>query len=163
MKECPRCGRKVTDDMDDCPVCNYNFGSKEKPKGTEIALDTYRPKVAGYLMIASALSGIVIALVLLFGFWDVQSMLQTSEQVIGNDPQISNQLFSTFLTVCSVMLLFFSALELTGAIFSFKRERWGIAVLGAFLGIFLIGVLFISTILSIIALVFLLMSKDEFI
>lgn len=159
MKDCPKCGRKVEDFKEECPVCGYGFDSKETKKESH----TYKPKVAGYLMIVSAVSGIVFALLILLGYWDVQSMLASSQDVLGEEFKVSKGLFGMILKVCSVVLLFFSSIQLTGAVFSFKREKWDIALLGAFVGVFLIGIFFLSTVLSVIALILFLSSKDEFI
>ena len=55
-----------------------------------------------------------------------------------------------------------SLLVIISGILALKKIRWGIAILFSLLGFFTIGMFFISTVLSIVGLVLLFLSKHEF-
>lgn len=63
---------------------------------------------------------------------------------------------------CSIILLIFSVIALLGAVASLKRQHFDVAVVGSILGIFSFGFFMIGSILSIIALIIILRSKEEF-
>ena len=65
---------------------------------------------------------------------------------------------SSFVFVCSSLVIVFAVLALVGGYFAIKRKSYGFAVLGAVLGLFtLIGAIF-----ALVALIILAISKDEF-
>lgn len=63
---------------------------------------------------------------------------------------------------CSLIIGIFSVFPLLGFISCWKRRNLDIAIAGAGIGIFSFGFLFIGSILSIIAICFILKSRDEF-
>lgn len=63
---------------------------------------------------------------------------------------------------CSIILLIFSVFALISFIACLKREHFDIAIMGSFLAIFSFGFFFIGSILSIIAFIIILKSRDEF-
>ena len=63
---------------------------------------------------------------------------------------------------CSIILVIFSVFALLSVIACIKREYFDIAVAGSAIAIFSFGFFFIGSILSIIALIFILKSRDEF-
>ena len=65
------------------------------------------------------------------------------------------------LAVCAVIGFVCSIFALLGGVFALKRERWGMVVMGAVLGIFTIG-FGLGLVLAIIALIIVLLAKDEF-
>ncbi len=156
MKECPRCGRKVSEETANCPTCNYAFFAEE-----EVLEETKKPLIAGGLMLASALLGLGYALMIAL---NPESVVQFSLQNMGGgfSESVDPGTLVTTLRVCSFIMLSFVAVEIIGAILAIKRTHWGVAMLGAVLGIFTIG-FNISVVLSIIAIIILYMSKDEFI
>jgi len=156
MKECPRCGRKLIDEVEECPTCGFAFFS-EKDKSSGLSS---KPTIAGIMMMISASMGIVLSILILSGFWDIQSMLEISQSV--GDVQGQENLFSTILNVCSVVLLCIGAVEFIGGFYAIKRKNWVVALIGALAGIFIIGFFFLSSILSVIALIMILIAKDEF-
>lgn len=62
---------------------------------------------------------------------------------------------------CSLMFLILSIFPLLGAITSYKRRHFDVAVVGSLIGIFSVG-FYIGSIICIIALIILLLSRDEF-
>ena len=63
---------------------------------------------------------------------------------------------------CSIIIMIFSVFALLAAVMSLKRQNLDVAVVGSILGIFAFGFLMIGSIISIIALIIILKSRDEF-
>jgi len=63
---------------------------------------------------------------------------------------------------CSIILIVFSVIALFGVVASLKRQHFDVAVAGSMLGIFSFGFFMIGSILSIIALIIIIRSKEEF-
>lgn len=156
MKECPRCSRTLIDEVETCPTCGYSFinevgQSKERSS---------KPTIAGILMMIAAVMGILLSIMLLSGYWDIQTMMETSQNV--GDFEGQGQLFETILNVCAVIIFCLGLVEFIGGLYVIKRKSWAIGVIGALGGVFILGFLMTSSVLSIIALILILISKDEF-
>jgi len=63
---------------------------------------------------------------------------------------------------CSIIFGIFSVFALLGMIACFKRQHFDLAIAGSFLAIFSFGFFFIGSIISIIAFVIIMMSREEF-
>jgi hypothetical protein len=66
------------------------------------------------------------------------------------------------LIICGVIGIIFSILALVGGIVAVQRKMWGLALAGSILGLFTLGFFFISSILSLIALILIAISRSEF-
>ena len=64
--------------------------------------------------------------------------------------------------ICGTIGFFLSVFTILGGIISIKRQMWGVALAGSILGIFTIGPLFASSVLSLIGLILIVTSKSEF-
>jgi len=65
-------------------------------------------------------------------------------------------------TSCSIILMIFSVFALLGAVASLKREHFDVAVAGSIISIFSFGFFMIGSILSVIAFIIVMKSKEEF-
>ncbi len=116
--------------------------------------------IAGILMIIAFILAILAASEVLF--LDIGTV-NLDEQAGGEiEEDIDQDYIQSILNVCGVLILVFGVFLLIGGIFAIKRIHWGIALLGAILGLFSIGPWFLGTILSLAALVLIFLSRDEF-
>ena len=91
----------------------------------------------------------------------VVPFITSSNEIIIEDGYVEE--YIPFDTIgCSIILVIFSVFALLAAIMSLKRQHFDIAVVGSILGIFCFGFLMIGSIISIIALIIILKSRDEF-
>lgn len=139
-----------------CPTCGYAFFDEEEP-----IEESKKPLIAGVLMIISALVGLGYALWIAL---NPEAVVQFSLQNMGGgySESVDPSTLIMSMRICAVIMFSFVAMELIGAFMAIKRRNWGIAMLGAILGIFVIG-FNISLVLSIVAIILLYLSKDEFI
>lgn len=68
----------------------------------------------------------------------------------------------TLLLVCGLLQIIFGAFALIGGVMGIQRKMWGLALVGGILGIFAIGPYALASILSLIGLILIAVSKQEF-
>jgi len=112
-----------------------------------------KPLIAGILLIIASIIAILNYSYILFIFDDLSSIYS----VIPNASDVSNILF-----VCFIIGIIFSILALLGGIISIKRKTWSLALTGSIFGLLTVGPLFISSVLSLVALILIAISKDDF-
>ena len=64
--------------------------------------------------------------------------------------------------ICGVIGIIFSIIVLLGGIMAIQRKNWGFALVGSILGLFIVGPVFISSLLALIALIVIAVSRKEF-
>lgn len=112
---------------------------------------TAAPVAAGVLLIiAGALGfvGLALSFILVGGFF---SFLPFVGGILG-----------TLFLICGIVVSVFSAFALVGGVMAIRRRMWGLALTGSILGLFALGPLGISSILSLVALILVVVSHDEF-
>ena len=175
---CPQCSHEFVMDVPDdsetttieCPECNHSFAIKRtcqeepddgcgweeygEPRKTilsSIKKKTNKPIIASFLLLATGVLGIFTAVIL----------SSSNELVIPKLEFIMSYFSAIDNVVLSVVLVVFSAFALAGSITAFKRRYFVFTAVCAVVGIFSIG-LFIGFVLAIVALVLLIISRDEF-
>ena len=120
-----------------------------------------KPQIAGILLIAAGI-------VALF-FWgllattiEISLEMMDITQFQETYPEITIEQVQQMFTMCATILCMLAIFPILGGIFALKRKLWGIAVVGSILGIFTLGFLFVTPVMSIIALILLIMSRNEF-
>ena len=169
---CPRCsfvfiveGEAGKDKNVKCPKCGHEFIVKiGKAKNKDVRWIEYggarkailpipedlsnHPLVAGVLLATASICGIVTAC--------IHYMYPNSKVVIPYDVLFGNELYT------SLLILIFSVLSIAGAYSSIKKKSVPVALLGCIFGILSFGFLVIGPVLSIISLILLIISKDDF-
>jgi hypothetical protein len=110
------------------------------------------PIVAGILLIIVALQAYIVGGALFVGSEFVSSF----SDVPGADT------LSDILKVCGIIFIILGILVILGAVSAITKKSWGLALVGSIIGIFTIGYYLTGTLLSIVALILLALSKDEF-
>jgi len=93
------------------------------------------------------------------GTIDWEEQLEDEDEI---EDDIDEDFIETVVNVCGAIILISGLFLLIGGIFAIKRIHWGVALLGAILGVFTIGPWFLGTVLSLVALVLIFLSKEEF-
>jgi hypothetical protein len=84
-------------------------------------------------------------------------------EVSGDYEDEAVSFIETFLQVCAVLMMIVAVIAFIGAVFAIKRTKYYFVVIACVLGIiFGLGLIFIGSILSIIALVLAYMGRSEF-
>jgi hypothetical protein len=124
----------------------------------ERTFESYKPIIAGILLILAGLLGILMWTSVIF-FNDYSTMF---EQIQNQDIQITKEEFQSIINMCSTIGIILSIFPILTGFISLKRKMWGIVILGSIIGLIIIGPLLISSILCLTALILVAISKKEF-
>jgi hypothetical protein len=111
---------------------------------------------AGLLLILSGALAVLTGLGLLFtGYFNLvihEGMHSTGfgEMMVG------------FFVICGAVIAILAIFPILGGIMALKKKMYGLALAGSIIGLLTIGPFFVSSILSLIGLILLVKSKDEF-
>ncbi len=146
---CVSCGRSIAMDANVCQHCGHDFRAPvpvEKKK-------TIIPVIGGALVIVAGIMGLFLGGVLLAVDFDELDQY-------GLD--IATDMLEDILTVCGTIIIILSLIVVLGGFFGVMRKHWGIALVGAILGLFVIGPLMLGSVFSLIGLILIAVSRKEF-
>jgi hypothetical protein len=119
---------------------------------------TWKPTVAGILNIVGGALRILAAIALVIGIMFFVPVSVTGGP--GPVPDMPNWMIpgvlSTILVAGSLFLLIVGILPIIGGIYALQRKKWGLALAGSIVAI--LG----SSVMGILATIFVAISKDEF-
>ena len=134
--------------------------------GTAKANKSSLPTIAGILLIiAGILALITWGFVAALG-GAIESGESEFSQIPGFDlgmAGVSLDFIGGFLIVCGIIGVIFALIALFGGIMAIQKKKWAIALLGSIIGLFTIGPWFLSSILSLIGLILIAVTRQEFI
>ena len=122
---------------------------------------TSKPLVAGILLIIAGIISILYWVMIIVSADFFISMMDIS-QLQQMDPSITAESIKNTLVLCGTVLVVISVFPILGGILSLKKKSWGLVVAFSIFGLFTLGMMFISTILSFVAMILLIMSRKEF-
>ncbi|HUV61744.1 MAG TPA: zinc ribbon domain-containing protein [Thermoplasmata archaeon] len=146
---CVSCGRSIAMDANVCQHCGHDFRAPvpvEKKK-------TILPVIGGALLIVTAVMGLFMGAMLLAV--DVSELDQYGLDIAGD-------LLEDIMTVCGTIIIVLSLIVVLGGFFGVMRKHWGIAIVGGVLGLFIIGPMMIGSLLSLVGLILIAVSRKEF-
>jgi len=170
---CPKCSfvfivesEEEKDKSVECPKCGHKFIARiGKTKNKDVRWIEYggtrkailpipenlsnRPFVAGILLALVSILG-VATVAMFYIYPDVEVLTPYSLVLGGNE---------TYLTI---IILVFSILSAAGSYNSIRKKSLTIALAGSVFGVLSFGFLIIGPILSLVSLILLIMSKDDF-
>jgi hypothetical protein len=134
------------------------FDYSQKPQTRKFS----KPFIAGILMIIAGVLAIFNwAQLYLIDITTINSIIDIS-QLQDIDPSITSETLVSFIKNCSIIGFIISIFTILGGFISIKRKQWGIALTCSIIGIFSIGIIFTSSLLSFIAMVLLIISRKEY-
>jgi hypothetical protein len=96
--------------------------------------------------------------------WSMALALDSSmlQNVLPADSPISIEQLQSILVTCGIIGCILSIFALTGGIVAIKRKAWGLAIVGGILGLFTIGPMFLGSIISLVGLILVAISRKDF-
>jgi predicted nucleic acid-binding Zn ribbon protein len=146
---CVSCGRSIAMDANVCQHCGHDFRAPvpvEKKK-------TILPVIGGALLIVTAIMGLFMGAMLLAV--DVSELDQYGLDIAGD-------MLEDIMTVCGTIIIVLSLIVVLGGFFGVMRKHWGIAIVGGVLGLFIIGPMMLGSLLSLVGLILIAISRKEF-
>jgi hypothetical protein len=160
---CDQCGKEIPAGSNVCPYCGNMIRQPPQYGGYQpyqAKKRTNYPMIAGVLLIVAGILAIATG---------VMYLATTSEIIADVEDQLADQgiedteFLEDFLTICGALMMVFGLIAIGGGALSIKRRMWGFALVGSIFAILSIGpIIALSSILGIIALILLVMAKDEF-
>jgi hypothetical protein len=134
---------------------NLNDNSSEE-KGQN--MNDSKPLIAGILLIISGILGLVtwIAALSIDSSMIDLSMMELQNMTISPDQ------LKALINICALIGIIFSILPLLGGILCIQKKAWIGAFVCSIFGLFTVGPFFVSSILSLVSLVLIVMSKEQF-
>jgi hypothetical protein len=148
---CPDCGLQLRDRTYCKPCANEIFAAKLSPKSTAEGRSGLL-KAGGILSILAGVMGLLTVVLPLAMIIFLPLLLSAREDDFDASYSFVLLFFVPFIAIFGIL----STLAIVGGICALKRERWGLALGGAICGAVA------SSVLGILAVVFIAMSRDEF-
>jgi hypothetical protein len=120
------------------------------------------PTIAGLLLIIAGILGIINwSQIFLIDATSLGSLFDIS-QIQEFYPTITYGQLLGFFQTCAIIGIIISIFPILGGLLSIKKKLYYIAIATSIIGLFSIGIMLSSSILSLIALILLIMSKQNF-
>jgi hypothetical protein len=149
---CVSCGRAIAMDANVCQFCGHDFRA---PAGPPPAKKTAIPVIGGVLILLAGIMGLAMGGILLA--IDVDDLGD-----YGLDVADVTDMVEDILTVCGIIAIVLSLIVVLGGFFGVMRKHWGLAIVGAVLGLFVIGPFMLGSLFSLIGLILIAISRKEF-
>ena len=124
-----------------------------------------KPLIAGIFLIIAGLLGILIwSMALAFDPSTIDPLML--QNALPADSPISleqlQSMLQSILLTCGIIGCILSIFTLVGGIVAVKRKAWGLSIVGGILGLFTIGPFFLGSIMALIGLILVVISRKEF-
>lgn len=154
LRYCVGCGRALDWSAEICPYCGHDH--RAAPPSPIEAPKSRKPLIAGLLMIGSAVLAVVMGIqYLIMDSSEIESILPTLPEGVTIEDIMD------MLRACGVVVMIFGAIAVLGSVMAITRQKFGLAVAGSVFAILGYGYL-VGSLLGIVALIILILSKDEF-
>jgi hypothetical protein len=132
-------------------INDYNPEQNQQP-----SQPSSKPLIAGILLIIAGLLGLFT--------WASALALDISmiQNVLPAESPITAEQLKSFLSTCGIIGAALSILTLAGGIVAIKRKAWGLAIIGGILGLFTIGPMLLGSVISLIGLILVAISRKDF-
>jgi len=120
------------------------------------------PLIAGILLIISGIIAILFWIsIITMDMSTVESLIDVS-QLQQINPAITPEQIKEMLTLCGAIGTIIAVFPILGGVLSFKRKLWGMTLVGGILGLLTMGPFFASSILALVGIVLIAISRKEF-
>lgn len=153
IRKCVSCGREIAMDANVCQYCGHDYRVQASPAGPKEK--SMLSLVGGILIFVAGLIGMATGGILLA--INAEDLDAYGFGVAGMTSMIENM-----LTVCGIIFIVLGLIALVGGVFGVLRKNWGLAVLGGVIGLLVLGPYMIGSLLSLIGLVLVAVSKKDF-
>ena len=136
---------------------DVNSHMKNMTEGSGSVKITEKQKIVGILLILASILAIITG-ISMFVFGDSPELLQSYQYFEDTQSKMLQTVFYT----CGTVIIIFAVVTLLGGIAALNGKLRGLTLLACVIGIFTIGPIFISSILSLTALILIVKSKNDF-
>lgn len=154
-RKCVSCGREIPMDANVCQYCGHDYRVQAGPAvpKEKSALSL----IGGILILIAGLMGLVMGGILLMAAGEVDTLGDWGVDVAGVGDMLED-----ILTVCGIIFIVLGLIAVLGGFFGIQRKHWGIVILGGVLGLFVFGPYMLGSLLALIGLILVAISKKDF-
>lgn len=152
-RNCVSCGRSIAFDANVCPHCGHDYRVAAGPVKHEKG---FLSMVGGICILIAGLMGIVTGAILMA--IDVNDL---SDYGISGLSDVADMV-EDILTVCGAIFLILGLIVALGGFFGIQRKHFGIVILGGVLGLFMFGPYMLGSLLALVGLILVAVSKKDF-
>jgi len=153
-RNCVNCGRAIPWDANVCQYCGKDYRAEAaKPPHEKSALSL----VGGIMILVAGLMGVFMGAMLLA--IDVEDLDVYGLNVAGDT---ALDILEDIMTVCGIIFLVLGLVAVLGGFFGVRRKHFGIVILGGVLGLFVLGPYMLGSLLALIGLILVAISKKDF-
>ncbi len=152
VRNCISCGRPIDFNANVCPYCGYDY--RVQTMGPPPIKKTNLPVAAGILVLLAGLLAIGNGVFYLL-------FPSSSLGSISLPPGVTQQDVENILQVCGSIEVIFGLVAIMGGVFAVQRKHFGLAIVGAVLGMLSLGFTF-GGIFGFIGLILVAVSRKEF-
>ncbi len=154
-RKCVSCGREIPMDANVCQYCGHDYRVQAGPAvpKEKSALSL----IGGILILIAGLMGLVMGGILLMAAGEVDTLGDWGVDVAGVGDMLED-----ILTVCGIIFIVLGLIAVLGGFFGIQRKHWGIVILGGVLGLFVLGPYMLGSLLALIGLILVAISKKDF-
>jgi len=158
-RKCVSCGREIAMDANVCQYCGHDYRMQAAPAAP--AEKSALSLIGGILILIAGIMGLVLGGLFIVA---ADAVSEGSNELgdWGIDMAGAGDLLSDILLVCGAIIIILALIVVLGGFFGVQRKHWGLAILGGVLGLFLIGPYFLATILALVGLILVAVSKKDF-
>ncbi len=182
--KCPKCDHEFVLDIPDnkekystiCPKCKHQFIIKKSTECKDIdieciweehgeprktILSSIKPRTDKPMI-----SSILLTIVFIIGLFSSISIILGNNIFYNSTFKLINYsgfIIENNINIISLIIFVLSIIALIGSISSYKRNHVNIAIVTSFISIFSLGLYFIGSLLSFIALIIIIKSREEFV
>jgi hypothetical protein len=138
-RNCVSCGRAISWDANVCPYCGHDYRVAMAGPGAP-KKESAMPVIGGILILIASLGYIGMGALIAAAGGSTWAMLDLEESGIA--------------VACGAILVVLGVIVLLGSIFAIQRKHFGLALVA--------GILVIPSILGLIGLILVVVSRDEF-
>ena len=121
------------------------------------------PFIAGILLILAGMLSLISFIISYFtlNLETIEStgIISQFQQIL---PSITSEQVLNYVQTCNIIFCVIAVFPILGGLLALKKKMWGISLAGSIIGLFSIGFLFTSSVLSLVGLILLIFSKKEF-
>lgn len=153
-RSCVSCGRAIAWDANVCQYCGHDYRAQATaPVPHEKSALSI---IGGILILITGIAGL--------GMGGLFLSIKVSDldrygfgSITGFESTLQNILY-----VCGAIFIILGVIALIGGYFGVRRKHWGLAVLGGVLGLLIITPYFFGSLLALVGLVLVAVSKKDF-
>ena len=138
-------------DANVCQHCGHDFRAPAPVAEKKTAL----PVIGGALILVAAIIGLIMGSVMIA--IDAEDLDQWGVDVAG-----VTDIVEDILTVCGAITIVLGLIAALGGVFGIMRKHWGLAIVGGVLGLFLVSPWLLASLLSLVGLILVAVSRKEF-